>query len=106
MFVKALGRLNRGGERAANRALHMINIRRNRRDQAIRSYGARRRAEGYTEMEIMRGVKRYVSRNPIRGALNRTLTNKEASTIPRPGGPAHLVRAVTNLLRPEEPRGR
>jgi transposase len=55
-------RLNRGGNRDANRALHVILVVRMRRHQPTRDYFARRLAEGKTKNEIMRCVKRYIAR--------------------------------------------
>jgi hypothetical protein len=55
-------RLNRGGDRTLNAALHTI-VRTRRRDhQPTRDYVARRRAEGKTDREINRCLKRYVAR--------------------------------------------
>jgi transposase len=59
-------RLNRGGNRDANRALHVICIVRLRRHQPTRDYLARRTAEGKTKAEIMRCLKRYIAREVYR----------------------------------------
>jgi transposase len=55
-------RLNRGGDRQANAALHRIVVVRLRWHQPTRDYLARRTAEGKTKKEIMRCLKRYVAR--------------------------------------------
>jgi transposase len=55
-------RLNRGGNRQANSALHMIVISRMRIDPRTKTYVARRLAEGRTKREIMRCLKRYIAR--------------------------------------------
>ncbi|HZB07593.1 MAG TPA: IS110 family transposase [Rubrobacter sp.] len=55
-------RLNRGGSRDANRALHLICVVRMRIDERTRRYVARRTAEGKSRREIMRCLKRYVAR--------------------------------------------
>ena len=55
-------RLNPGGNRQANSALHMIVVCRMRTDQRTRDYVTRRLAEGKTKREIMRCLKRYVAR--------------------------------------------
>jgi transposase len=55
-------RLNRGGDRAATSALHMITVSRIRIDPATQAYVARRRAEGKTKMETIRCLKRYIAR--------------------------------------------
>jgi transposase len=54
--------LNRGGDRAANAALHMAVISRMRMDPATRAYVARRTAEGHAKLEIIRCLKRYLAR--------------------------------------------
>jgi len=59
-------RLNRGGDRRLNRALTTIVIVRMRIDPTTRAYVARRRAEGRTTMEIMRSLKRYITRQLFR----------------------------------------
>jgi len=55
-------RLNRGGDRRANSALHMVVISRMRIEDRTKAYVARRLAEGLTKREIMRCLKRYVAR--------------------------------------------
>lgn len=55
-------RLNRGGDRQANAALHRIVICRLRWDQRTRDYMHRRTTEGLTKKEIIRCLKRYVAR--------------------------------------------
>ena len=55
-------RLNRGGNRQANSALHVVVLSRMRMDPRTRHYVARRLSEGRTKREIMRCLKRYVAR--------------------------------------------
>lgn len=55
-------RLNRGGDRAANSALHIIAIGRLRTDEKTRAYVARRVAEGHSKLEVIRILKRYIAR--------------------------------------------
>jgi transposase len=55
-------RLNRGGDRQANAALHRVVIVRLRWHQPTRDYVARRLAEGKTKREIIRCLTRYVTR--------------------------------------------
>jgi len=55
-------RLNRGGDRQANRALHVVALVRLRWDARTRAYVARRTAEGRPKLEILRCLKRYVAR--------------------------------------------
>ena len=59
-------RLNRGGNRDANRALHLICVVRMRVDERTRAYVARRTAEGKSKKEILRCLKRYVAREVYR----------------------------------------
>ena len=70
-------RLNRGGDRALNSAIHVIATTRMRRDPATIAYVTRRRAEGKTTREIRRCLKRYIARQ-----LYPTLTT--AMTPPSP----------------------
>ncbi|GEN26284.1 hypothetical protein HCU01_42330 [Halomonas cupida] len=55
-------RLNRGGDRAANSALHIIAIGRLRLDANTQAYIARRVAEGHSKLEAIRCLKRYIAR--------------------------------------------
>ncbi len=59
-------RLNRGGDRDANRALHLICVVRMARDRRTKQYVARRTAEGKSKREIMRCLKRYIAREVYR----------------------------------------
>jgi transposase len=55
-------RLNHGGDRDANRTLHVIAVCRLRYCQRTRAYAQRRIAEGKTKQEIIRCLKRYIAR--------------------------------------------
>jgi transposase len=55
-------RLNRGGDRDANSALHLAVMVRMRTDDRTKAYVARRTADGLSKMEIVRCLKRYVAR--------------------------------------------
>ena len=59
-------RLNRGGNREANRALYMICLARMRRDRRTQEYVARRTQEGKSKREIIRCLKRYIAREVYR----------------------------------------
>ncbi|HEX3542474.1 MAG TPA: transposase [Acidimicrobiales bacterium] len=63
-------RLNRLGDRQLNRALHMVAVTRMRSHPPTLAYVERRRAEGRTDKEIRRCVKRYLARHLFR-TLNR-----------------------------------
>ena len=55
-------RLNRQGDRQLNWALHVTAMWRMRSDERTRTYVERRRAEGKTDREIRRCLKRYIAR--------------------------------------------
>jgi len=55
-------RLDYGGDRQANRALHMIAVCRLRHDHRTRTYAAKRKADGLNRREILRCLKRYIAR--------------------------------------------
>ena len=59
-------RLNRHGNRDANRALYVIALCRVRREERTRAYVARRTAEGKSKKEIIRCLKRYIAREIYR----------------------------------------
>ncbi len=59
-------RLNHGGDRKLNAALHMVVLSRCRYDQGTRDYVARRTAEGKTQRDIRRCLKRYLARQLFR----------------------------------------
>jgi transposase len=64
-------RLNRGGDRAANSALHTIVLVRMRHDPRTRAYVQRRTTEGLSKKEIMRCLKRFVAREVYRALTSR-----------------------------------
>lgn len=68
-------RLNRGGDRRLNRALHMAVLSRMAHHHETRAYVDRRLAEGRSKREIRRILKRYLARQIYR-ALN-TATSPE-----------------------------
>jgi transposase len=70
-------RLNRGGNREANRALYMTCLARMRRDLRTKEYVARRTAEGKSKREIIRCLKRYVARE-----VYRVLISCDALSLP------------------------
>jgi transposase len=59
-------RLDRGGDRRVNRALHTIVLCRRRVDPETKAYIARRVAEGKSEREAVRCLKRYLARSLFR----------------------------------------
>jgi transposase len=56
-------RLNRGGDRQANRAIHTIALSRSLHHPETRAYLDRRTNEGKTKREAMRSLKRHLSRH-------------------------------------------
>jgi transposase len=67
-------RLDRGGDRRLNRALHTIVLSRRRHDPATIAYITRRLSEGKTERDAIRCLKRYLARQLFR-QLEATPTN-------------------------------
>jgi transposase len=59
-------RLDRGGDRRLNRALHTIVLTLRRVDDDTKTYIARRLSEGKTEREAIRCLKRYLARSLFR----------------------------------------
>jgi transposase len=55
-------RLDYGGDRQANRALHMIAVFRLRHCQRTQTYAHRRSAEGLSKRDVLRCLKRYIAR--------------------------------------------
>ncbi|MFE1472137.1 transposase [Nocardiopsis dassonvillei] len=55
-------RLHRGGDRQANRALHMIAVCRLRYDKRTIDYMRRRSAEGLSKKDVLRCLKRFIAR--------------------------------------------
>src|SRR3954447_7335033 len=68
-------RLNHGGDRQANHALFRIAIVRMRHDNRTRVYVERRRAEGRTNGEIVRCLKRYIAREIFKVLPRSVLTS-------------------------------
>jgi transposase len=81
-------RLNRGGDRQANSALWRIAMIRLNTDPRTQAYAARRRADGKTEREILRCLKRHIARE-----IYRLLTR------PRPIIGVHDLRPARLQLR-------
>lgn len=55
-------RLHRGGDRQANRALHLIAVGRMKNHQPTRDYVAKKLAEGKTKRDAIRCLKRFIAR--------------------------------------------
>jgi transposase len=67
-------RLNRGGDRKANSALYMIAIGRMRAHPETKAYVERRRAQGHSNPEIIRCLKRGIARSVYRALRNDLMT--------------------------------
>ena len=63
-------RLSRRGDRQLNRALHVVAMSRLLYDPDTQAYAQRRRAEGKTDREIKRCLKRYIARQLFRQLEN------------------------------------
>jgi transposase len=74
-------RLDRGGDRQANSALHTIALVRMRYDPRTRDYVARRTAEGLTKKDIIRCLKRFIAREIYKHLTSPTTTN---TPLPQP----------------------
>lgn len=59
-------RLNRGGNRQANAALHRIAVVRLRWDEQTQAYATRRTEEGHSKPEILRCLNRFIAREVYR----------------------------------------
>jgi transposase len=93
-------RLNYGGDRQANRTLHLIAVCRLRYCPRTRAYAKRRTAEGKTKAEIMRCLKRYIAReayNALRADLAASPhpTPRTTTTIYCGAGPIGITRRRT-----------
>lgn len=74
-------RLNRGGDRQANCALHRIVLCRMRWDTRTRDYVARRTEDGLSKRDIIRCLKRYIAREVYR-VLMPPATSDDHQTVP------------------------
>jgi transposase len=73
-------RLDRGGDRQLNRALHTIAITRARHDPATKEYLARKQADGKTKKGALRCLKRYLARRFWRLLAEPPLAPEQAAT--------------------------
>ena len=75
-------RLNRGGDRALNSAIHTIAVTRMRCCPRTKDYVARRTAEGKSSREIQRCLKRYIARQLYRALNTSTTLTAQISAAP------------------------
>lgn len=102
-------RLNRGGDRQANSALWRIAMIRLNTDPRTQTYAARRRAEGKTDREILRCLKRHIAREiyrlltqprPIIGVHDLRPTRLQLG-LPMQAAADHLGVSLTTISRTE-----
>ena len=104
-------RLNRGGDRQLNHALHIIAITRAQRDPATKEYLARKQAEGKTTKGALRCLKRYLARRFYRllaqppvdqeqAADGQPIAEPELGAIPERPGPQREVEQITAAPSP------
>jgi transposase len=74
-------RLNRGGDRQLNHALHIIAVTRAQHDPATKQYLARKEAEGKTTKGALRSLKRHLARH-----FHRLLAEPPADQLPAVDG--------------------
>jgi transposase len=68
-------RLHRGGNRQANKALHLIAVARLRLDPRTQVYMARRQAEGLSKRDVLRCLKRFIAREVFNALKEDLLQN-------------------------------
>ena len=83
-------RLDPGGDRQLNRALHTIAITRARHDPVTREYLARKQAQGHTRKGALRCLKRYLARRIWR-LLSQHPTQPERPNARTPKPPQPLI---------------
>jgi transposase len=102
-------RLNRGGDRQLNHALHIVAITRAQRDPATKAYLARKEAEGKTTKGAIRSLKRHLARrfyqllaeppaNQPQAANGKPTAEPEPPAIPE--RPARSERSCRSAQRP------
>src|SRR5690625_2561021 len=74
-------RLNRGGDRRGNKALHRIALVRLRHDERTRQYAARRAQQGKSRKEILRCLKRSIAREAYRALTGRITTQEKQDDL-------------------------
>ncbi len=90
-------RLSRGGDRAANAAIHRIVLVRMSTDQRTADYVAKRTADGKSKREIMRCLKRYVARE-----IYRVLRNPRPAPLTNDLRPRRLAMHITQTAAAQQ----
>ena len=99
-------RLNRGGDRQLNHALHIIAVTRAQRDPTTKAYLARKEAEGKTAKGALRSLKRHLARH-----FHKLLSEPPADQQPATNGqptvkpqPAAIDSTLPEIAPPPAPR--
>ncbi len=92
-------RLNRGGDRQLNHALHIIAVTRAQHDPATKEYLARKEAEGKTKKGALRSLKRHLARH-----FHQLLSEPPADQQPPPE-PASIIEPELPSI-PDRPKPR
>jgi transposase len=90
-------RLNRGGDRQLNHALHIVAITRAQRDPATKAYLERKEAEGKTTKGAIRSLKRHLARRFYQLLAEPPANQPQADN----GKPTAGPRAIPERPRPE-----
>jgi transposase len=104
-------RLNRGGDRQLNHALHIVAITRAQHDPATKAYLARKQAEGKTTKGALRSLKRHLARRfyhlltePLidqpQAANDKPITDPAAVTIPERPRQQRAIEQITTAPSP------
>ncbi|MBV9424685.1 MAG: IS110 family transposase [Solirubrobacterales bacterium] len=100
-------RLNRGGDRQLNHALHIIAVTRAQRDPTTKEYLARKEAEGKTAKGALRSLKRHLARHFHR-LLSEPPADQQQATNGKPtveAQPAAINGKLPEIPPRPEPRG-
>jgi hypothetical protein len=96
-------RLDRGGDRRLNRALHTIAITRAQHDPTTKEYLAREQAEGKTKKGALRCLKRYLARRFWRLLAEPPLEPEQAASGEPTNAPAEPEPPTNAPAEPEPP---
>jgi hypothetical protein len=91
-------RLNKGGDRDANCALHMIAVNRLSRCERTRAYVQKRSPDGKADLDILRRLKRYIARRLQDPHRRRPRPRPRTSRLTRIG--ASSIAAAIEVMRP------
>jgi transposase len=102
-------RLNRGGNRQLNHALHIIAVTRAQHDPATKEYLARKEAEGKTKKGALRSLKRHLARRfyrllaePLTDLVvaGKLITEPDPAAIPERPRPERVTEQITTAPQP------